>query len=832
MVKTGALTAVLMLALGTTPALAQDAPTGGVSGVVYLDRNDNGALDPGEIAKGAKVTVTEWMGAEHETTTDDEGAFAFTGLRPETYEVAYELPDGWVVHRSQSEDYEHRNYEFEVVAGQTAQLTARGERPYSEQLTITTSADRDSYTYPSTAKITATLENISARRMEGIRAQAVRLGSGSEDAIAGAWWGLGGNQGIALDPGQRATYVIEQPMPADALPDGRFVYEVMFSPHVYSNNDGPKSRIEMKLTGGLDHSMILGEDRNADQRIDESELVSGAQVVLVNPKDGTRITERTSGADGRIDFSGLSEGEYQALLVGSWDFTDDSQQRMVVPSPSGAVRFLKRAAPAALSATLKFDKPSYGSHETVRVDLTVTNTGGKTAELFTVNPDFQEIGVDPDTWQELMVVGTRIPAGESRTFSATATIHAPRDNTVGAAAWIDYFGLQESWRVSSERAEVVPTDGDVTGVVYVDRNANGQRDPGEEAPDAVVEANGGAPYGYFKTTTDAQGRFTFRDIPSGQYVFSYTLADGWIVRWETLSIQHTVSPEEQLQLVARAERPYNEKLGATAVLDKSSYAVGEDAKITITLTNRTSNPLKGIQAYCNPAGKPDEFGGRPMTEGWGDLRDKGIDLAPNETRTFTLTEKVPESARLLSRVTLNCRFSSFVEWNEDGSTAYDWAAISGETGDLRVTLGHDVNGNAWLDPGEAIPNARVVLMTEREFGGIVTEATSDAAGTVLFSQVRSGEYWAKIDGPWQFKGDDGHVWVAGGREDRYALWVVPGPPPDQPNRPGEQPADDSAVQGGSKALARTGASVLGLGVVALLLVAFGFGARVAARRRS
>ncbi|MGI5503644.1 hypothetical protein [Lentzea sp. CA-135723] len=828
MVKTGVLTTVLMLALSTTPALAQDAPTGGISGVLYIDRNDNGTLDPGEIAKGAKVTVIDyWANAEFETTTDDQGTFAFADLPPsETYEALYELPDGWVVHRGEREDYE-----FEVVAGQTTQLTARGERPYSEQLKVTTSADRDSYRSPATAKITVTLENVGTRRIEGIEGECRRLVSASTDCITAAWFGLGGTRGIALDPGRRITYVVEQPLPEDALPDGKLLIEVGFAPHVGSNTDGPKSRIEMKLTGGLDHSMVLGEDRNADQRIDESELVSGARVVLVNPKDGTRITERTSGADGRIDFSGLSDGEYQALLVGSWDFTDDGQQRVVVPARSGGVKFLKRAAPAALSATLKFDKPRYGSHETVRVDLTVTNTGGRTAELFKVIPDFQEIGVDPGTWQDLMVVGTRIPAGESRTFSATGTIWSFTDNEVGASVWIKYFGLEEDWKVSAEKAEIVPTAGNVTGVVYVDRNVNGQQDPGEEAPDTVVEANGGAPYGYFKTTTDAQGRFTFRDMPSGQYVFGYTLADGWIVRWETENMLHGVGPEEQLQLVARAERPYSEKLGVQVVLDKSFYAVGQEARIAVTLTNKVGYPLKGIQAYCNPAGKPDEFGGRPMPDGWGDFRDKGVDLAPNETRTFTIVEKVPEGARTLSRVTANCEFSSFVEWNEDGPTGYDWASISGETGNLRATLAHDVNGNAWLDPGEAIANARVLLMSEREFGGIVAEATSDASGTVLFEQVRPGTYWAKVDGPWKFTGDLDQVWVAAGREETRSLWVVPGPPPAQPAQP-DPPSADTPEPGGSKALARTGASVLGLGVVALLLVAFGFGARVAARRRT
>ncbi len=49
-------------------------------------------------------------------------------------------------------------------------------------------------------------------------------------------------------------------------------------------------------------------------------------------------------------------------------------------------------------------------------------------------------------------------------------------------------------------------------------------------------------------------------------------------------------------------RPLSESLTAAIVLDKASYAVGETAKATVTLTNTDDRPLTGVFAGCDPGG--------------------------------------------------------------------------------------------------------------------------------------------------------------------------------------------------------------------------------------
>ncbi len=813
------------------PQPAQQQAPNNVTGVLYADKNANGQQDPGEAISGGKISL--YGSTRHETTSDADGKFGFAGVAPGTYNPFYELPDGWKVHRA-----DINGDMITVTANATTQIAARAERPYSEQFKVSASLDRDSYEYPGFVKITATFTNNTDRRIAHIGAQCNRankqnaLGNSSE-------WYL--QFPLSLEPGQTRTFTVPEKVPQGALTEGVATLDCAFAPNSHWNTDGPSVFAQAKVIGGINYAMVLGQDKNANQRIDADETVSGAQVVLLDPKVGAQIAERTSGADGKVVFTGLKAGEYRAVLLGSWGFTDDSQQLVQITDQGGASdKFLKYASPPSLTTTMKLDKPRYGSHEIVRVDVTTTNTGGKTAELFRLMGSFYDLDIDGRQWGDVgqSGPGVRIAAGETRTFSFSGKIRNFPNGKLQLWGMVDYLGVPNPGnRGYSAEAEVVQTNGDLGGVVYIDRNHNKQQDPGEEAADVLVEANGGAPYGYVKTTTDAGGRYSFKNIPSGTYWVGYTLADGWVVHSEGDAPETRVTPGAPVQLTARAERPYTEALKATIVLDKSIYAVGEEAKITITLSNRAAYEVGRIIAACDRAGNGNELGsGWPMAEGWGDLREKGVTLAAGETKTIVVKEKVPATARWLNRVNVRCDFAPWAGWNDDTVVGYDWAALSGVgVGSLAGPLAYDRNKNFVVDPGEAIGNTRVFLMTDREYGGIVAETVSDAEGNVRFDGVPAGDYWSVVDGPWKSEGEwGGHHMITADQLQRTSFFVVPGPAPAPPSG-GDNGHQDEQLPGGSGtggALARTGASVLGLGVVAVLLVAFGFGARLAGRRRT
>ncbi|MEU0879891.1 SdrD B-like domain-containing protein [Lentzea sp. NPDC005914] len=822
------------------PEPEPDKTTGNVTGVLYADKNRNGRQDPQEAISGGKVEIFGGGdGSRHRTTSDANGKFTFTGLVPGTYEPTYDLAGGWAVHHTQI------NGDLITVAADTVtEVEARAERRYDEQIKATATLDRESYKHPANATIRLSLTNTTDRPINGIQAVCDREETANALGRVDGWNLLKGN-GLRLEPGEQRTIFIVEEIPDAAREKGSVKLDCDFAPFADWNTDGPSVHDEAAVTGGSgSYTMIVGYDWNADNRIDPGEVVDGAQVVLLHPQTGAEVAEGRSDQTGKIQFTGLAVGDYRAVVLGGWGFRDAGQDQVTITDKdTSGYRILKYARPADLRGTVKFEKDRYESHEIVRMWLTVTNVGGQTAERARLEHRLQSLDVPDEQWGDFRPYGpgTRIPAGESRTFEVTGKIHDFRDGRLTVSRWLDYLGRPNPHNsYFSGDVEVVQTRGDLTGVVYADANGNGQQDPGETAPFVVVEANGGAPYGYLKTTTDVFGRFSFKDVPSGDYLIRYTLADGWIVHVEGDDPPSRVEPGAAVKLVARAERPYRETLKSSVVLDKSTYAVGDIAKITIKLTNTGNREISGIQAGCNRVGDANHLGGSdedPMT-GWGDLSfwGKGVTVTPGETKTLVVTEKVPKASRNKRRVVISCDFEPNPGYNTDGPYGFDWASVPGGSGGITGPLYYDRDNNHRVDPGEAIANTRILLLTDKEDGLTVAETTSDALGNVRFEKIPPGEFWLWVDGPWKFDGEwGGHVQVFGDVVADYNFPVVPGPAPKPDGEePGQDTGDDTgeyfADTGG--ALAKTGASVLGLGVVAALLIAFGFGARVAGRRKN
>ncbi|MFJ5987606.1 SdrD B-like domain-containing protein [Lentzea sp. NPDC092896] len=810
------------------PPLAQAPQRDSVSGVLYADKNGNGVQDPGEAVSGGFV---ELLGpgeiAKRTTAIDADGKFVFRDLAPGTYAPTYLLDDGWVVHH-----VDPGGDLIDVRANETTLITARAERPYSEQIQVSATFDRDNYRLPATARITLNFHNVGNRKIYGIKPQCESR-SRPEALGRGKGWDALLANGLTLDAGQRFTMTIDEEIPEAASLLGAVGLVCRFAPNAGWNTDGPMISVQARASGGAGaYVMVFGEDRNADSRIEGDEAVEGLQVSLLDGRTGKFATESVSGADGRIEFAGLPIGEYRAVIHGPWTFADAGQEQVVITGKGGGgVRFLKSAIPAELRVEVKLDKPRYESHETVHLELTITNIGGQTAEQVWVEW-LDGLSLPAEQWGEFRpyFAGGRIPAGESRTLSASGRISVIADGELAVVGAVAHLGMRN---LSGFRAtaEVVQTKGDLGGVVYTDKNGNGRIDEGEAAPDAVVSLSGGAPHDSREVVTDSEGRFSAKGIPSGDYIISFRLAGGWIVHAESQDPNVRVEPGKPLDLTVRAERPYTELFTATAELDKTSYVLGETAKITIRFASTTGREIRGIKAMCNFNGDVHHFGGNfdnLMPPGWGDLREDspGVTLAAGGTKTVVVEEAVPAGAAIWQMAALACRFGPDPTENNDVPFAFDWAAVQSGTGSLKGRLAHDRNNNRVVDPGEAVTGARVLLMTDQEYGFQLAEAVSDADGVMRFDELPPGVFWASVDGPWRFEGDEGQTDIRGGELTQRDFFVVPAPQATPP------PAQQHSNGGTKGALAKTGASVLGLGLLAALLVAFGIGARVAGRRRT
>lgn len=801
--------------------MAPTAATGHIAGVVYVDRNGNRKQDQDEAASDVGLMITG-NGAEHRTTTDADGKFSFRDLAPGAYKATYHLDDQWTVHVVNVD-----GDPIKVEPNKTAQVVARGERPYAEQFSVTGSLDRDSYRMPATATVTLTFTNNTSNKISNIRARCDHESSPKALGRGKNWNALTTN-GVSLAPGERRTITVDEEVPEGAGRAGIVKLDCKFAPNP-DLNLGPWARATAKVTSSTNYAMVVGEDKNADDLIGPDEVVSGVTVVLLNEQTGFRASEGTSGADGRIEFFNVVAGTYRAVVLGPWGLRDAGQERVVVTGQGGFGHvFLKQASPADVRASIKLDKQRYDAHETVGLELTITNVGGRTAEQVGLRSMLTEIDVPEEQWGDFRWsnrAGIRLAAGESRTFSVSGRIETLVDGRLVIAGEVSYLGQPDNddGRFHAE-AEVVETRGVITGVVYTDKNGNGQQDDGEAAPGVLVEAAGGATHGYHETTTDADGAFTFADVSSGGYWLTYQLADDWIVHDEVNPAQVWVGPTAPTRLTVRADRPYSELIEATMAFGKDTYMVGETAEVTITLKNITARRFTRVQARCNPLGHQDQLGGgyrRVTPEGWGDLRREGpgVTLEPGESKTITVTEPVPAYARFKQQVAVGCSFAPNAY--NDGPWALDIASVLVGVGAVQGRLAHDRNKNGVVDRGEALTGVRVLLLTDREYGLQVADTVSGTDGTVRFDRMPTGDFWAGIDGAWKFEGESGRVEVKLDEVAQRDFFVVP--------NPRAQPPATGSTGG---ALAKTGASVLGLGVVAVLLVVFGIGARVAGRRRT
>ncbi|MCP2244632.1 SdrD B-like domain-containing protein [Lentzea aerocolonigenes] len=814
---------------------------GNASGLVYADVNRNGKPDAGEPIEGAKVSIYGGSPtAEHRTTTDANGRFSFTGIPSGTYyNPYYELPGGWVVHIPSGQQ------NFTVAPNQTAELVGRAERPYSELMTAKVSLNKSTYAYPATARISVTLSNTSQYSLTGIQAGCNRVGDSNHLGF-GPEWNAIFDKGVDLAPGETKSFTINEAIPEGAAKAGVVWLACDFQPNPGWNTDGPFAGAKAAVTGGKGrYTMWLADDKNQNHTRDAGEEVAGLKIALVHPNTGAQVAEATSDSTGTLEFVDVPVGTYRAVLLGPWDFRygPDADQVTVVGWGSTAFVGLKPgAAPADIRAAVKFDKARYESHEIVHMSLTVTNVGGRTAEKVRLFGSPFMLDIPNEQWGDFRPYdgpGVQIPAGESRTFEASGPFREAGTNgrlTVWGS--IDYLGRPNPSNSGyNGEIEVVQTKGAITGVAYTDKNHNGQQDAGEAAAGVVVEASGGVPQGYFKTTTDADGRYSFKDLPSGNYYVSYTFADGWLVHYDEKHTKVRVQPGAPVQLTGRGERPYHEVLSAKIELDQDVYEVGEDAKITITLTNRGDQVISGIRASCNAAGNSNQLGswqGDGFPKGWGDLLPpgKGVTVGPGETKTFTAIEAVPEGAFEFGTVVVGCGFAPDPDRNVDGAYAGDSARVPGGFGSVTGELYYDRNGNGEVDQGEAIGNTGIFLRDDQ--GVDVAKAVTDDKGTVRFPKVPAGDYVARVDGPWKFDHEyGGFVRVLTDRESHTGFLVVPDVKTQpKPGGGDTTPAAGGGTAGGSgDALAKTGASVLGLGLVGALLVAFGFGASVLGRRR-
>lgn len=498
-----------------------------------------------------------------------------------------------------------------------------------------------------------------------------------------------------------------------------------------------------------------------------------------------------------------------------------------------------------VEASVAFEKSSYRTDEDVRFtfkvkNVTETRLTGLQLHYFFSEPGALSIPYEPG-WRELgRSPGVSLePAGtiEMTLTGQVADLDSDVVNVRGFLYDDSSLGIGE-FSASVPVTKVVKR---AEGVVFGDKNGNGKLDDGEQLGGIPLTLRHTLGAKEYKATSDADGKIDFGDVAAAQYRLGGGDAiKGWLFPAKVVQIG-----EDTTNLPIRGVQPLDGALKASVSFTKDLYKAGELAHLTVTLSNSGSIPLSGVVAGCNRVGN--DFGLKGNGPGWGELSyfEGGVAIAPGETRTFDVTEKVPDAALNHGRVAVGCDFG-YADVGIDGNpVATDEAAVPGG---MATFAGQVADESDPSRPGPGIAGVKLVFSSDGDCPTIV-ETTTDADGNFKIENVVPGPKYRLFFAPpqgWRIKNENPtSIYVVGPPDNpaRLRVGAEKGeePPVTLPTRrPGcdasgtTTPAPGTPGQqgsGGGTGLASTGADVLGLGALALAALALGGGLIFTSRRR-
>ena len=501
-----------------------------LSGSVFLDRNRSGSTpDTGEPGLGG-VTLTLFDALNNlvgTTTTAPDGTYAFAGLRPGTYRVVENQPNGL------GSTTPNTQSSLTVLAGGLTNVNF-GEigASVAGEVYIDTNNDgaRQAPGEVAIAGVTVTLSGIDANGA-GVNRATTSAADGSyrfDDLLAGTY-GITETQPMAYLDGLDAVGAITGPNPSanpGTLGNDAIIAIALPVEGIGSSYDfGEKLRPTPAGTAFLEG--VVWVDANSSAVIDSGE--TGLAGVLLTLRNSANVVVDTmlTGPDGRYRFANLAPGTYSVVETqpsGYTSTTPDSIASAVVPAGGlSNQNFGERlttgttGTTTTLRGSVWIDRNANGSIDAGEaglggVVLTLLDATSAPVSTTVSAPDgsYAFTNLAPGTYS---VSEAQPPAYGSSTPNIISTLSIPPAGLSGVN-----FG---------------ETTGAVNGFVYVDANNDGAKAPtsaergigGVSVNLSGVDVNG-IPV-TASTTTGPDGSFAFTGLPAGTYSIIETQPTGY-----------------------------------------------------------------------------------------------------------------------------------------------------------------------------------------------------------------------------------------------------------------------------------------------------------------
>jgi hypothetical protein len=512
--------------------------------------------------------------------------------------------------------------------------------------------------------------------------------------------------------------------------------------------------------------------------------------------------------------------------------------RRVLAALLVAVLAMASAAPAAAEdgyvdvfINAKLDAPAYlpSDFDTVRLSIYIRNQGTAPATGVVVRTDGN---LDFAPWEGLDESGPGIELGAGASVELTLTAK-PTDPDM--LERLEVVTAEPDVEPANNRATLeaflTEKQADLSLTVHYDADGDKVIDAGETRAGVTVSLSGGLDSQAVETRTDAAGVAHFPGIAGGQYNYKISLPAGWYTDVKrTLKVRGGTN-----DLVARATYFDLAALVPSIELDRDTYAADDIVRERVTLTNTGTTDLAGIVANCGQAGIRENV---LSSLGWGDLApvmgSPGVVVRAGETRTWEFSEPVPPRSWEYGFVSLRCHFSP-LGWGDGPAVVDVRADVPGGFGTVRGML---------VDEDDRALSGVTVLMVHLVTGETAARAESDGAGRFQFPVLPADLYELRPVGPWRLR-DAGmfpmQVMAEWDRDFKVVLmpsptWLDPDDPPptivekstvDTPAVAAQAPTPQASPRPAN--LADTGADVVELTVLGLLLVLAGSGLLLARR---
>ncbi|MFJ5987605.1 carboxypeptidase-like regulatory domain-containing protein [Lentzea sp. NPDC092896] len=441
----------------------------------------------------------------------------------------------------------------------------------------------------------------------------------------------------------------------------------------------------------------------------------------------------------------------------------------------------QQAAPD-LKISVKFDRAEYAMGEPLGVTVTLRNEGDVAANQIRFASEV--LSMNLTTGVDDLISRPSLAPGEEKVIKLGATAQWGVPNVaLTVRTWAE--GATDKTpndNLSRAETKIVSNGGQISGVLFEDRDGNGVAGPGEGIDWQTLKLSGGPAFPNSGQTYNG-GQFTMRDVPPGTYQVRWTGSGPGSPNSLTVKPGQfiTVKQGETTEVALQAVPALSRSLWISGhSFDKPRYAKGDPISVSVTLRNNGTAPITDLVTVCDPENDPATLDG--TGDGWGDLRPDrgGVTIAAGETKTFTVTDTVPDVDFPNGKVYFACAFSVDGR-NADGPGAGYGSANPG------LTVGADVagiygtvSGHLRVD-GSGIASTKIVAIdpaTKR----IVGQSWTDWNGSWRIQNLRQGKVAFQVVGSWKLEDGSAHrlVDVIAEQEVVADLDVVSGPVVNDP----------------------------------------------------